>query len=182
MKRTFFIAVLFAVLTIGTVQAQNSNYIRISADAGLVVNTDRDKKFGLGGSIGWLTQDKWLSMGESNYFSLNVKALNNPYDDGKLFSSINNDEDDAFNYIMPLIGYRFALPGITDGFFAEPRIGAAFGSSYTAFAFSPMVGYAVQQFDFSLYCDMGFGGKTSAIGKKSFFTPGISIAYNIGLN
>lgn len=182
MKKTIFIVILLAALTIQPAEAQESNYIHVAADAGLVVNTSRDKKFGLGGTLGWLTQDNLLSFNPHNYISLSVKAFNNPYGEGKFFSSIKNDADDAFNYIMPLAGYRITQQGITDGFFVEPRVGVVFGAGYTGLAFSPMAGYAVQQFNFSIYCDMGFGGDESAIHKKNFFTPGISIAYNISLN
>lgn len=183
MKRIIFIIMLLVALTFQSVEAQETNYIHISVDAGLVANTSRDKKFGMGGTIGWLTQDNLLSQNPNNYISLSVKGFNNPYDGGKLISSINNDKGDAFNYIMPLLGYRFTQEGVADGFFVEPRIGAVFGAgSYAGFAFSPLAGYALQQFNFSLYCDMGFGGKESAILKKSFFTPGISVAYNISLN
>ncbi len=182
MKQSIFIFVLLAALTIQSAKAQESNYINISVDAGLVANTGRDKKFGMGGTIGWLTQDNLLSLNPNNYISLSVKAFNNPYGKGKLISSIKNDNDDGFNYIMPLAGYRFTQEGIANGFFVEPRIGAVFGASYAGFAFSPIAGYGVQQFNFALYCDMGFGNKTSAILKKNFFTPGISIGYNINLN
>lgn len=181
MKKTIFIVILLTALTVQSAKAQ-SNYIRISADAGLVVNTGQDKKFGMGGTLGWLTGDNLLSLNPNNYISLSVKAFNNPYGEGKLFSSINNDADDGFTYIMPLAGYRITQGGISDGFFVEPRIGAVFSSGYNGLAFSPIVGYAVQQFDFSLYCDMGFGSKESPILKKNFFTPGISIAYNFSLN
>ncbi|WP_294080175.1 hypothetical protein [Proteiniphilum sp. UBA5384] len=183
MKKSIIIVILLAVLTIQSAKAQQSNYIHVSVDAGLVANTSRDKKFGLGGTLGWLTQDNLLWGNPNAYFSLSVKAFNNPYGEGKLFSSINNDADDAFNYIMPLVGYRITRNGISDGFFVEPRMGAVFGAnSYAGFVFSPLAGYALRQFDFAIYCDMGFGSKESAILKKSFFTPGISIAYNIGLN
>lgn len=182
MKRLFFICLLFAALTLQLVEAQESNYINVSADAGLVVNTGRDNKFGVGGYIGWITQDNLLSLNPNNYFTLGVRAFNNPYGDGKILTSVMNDADDAFNYVMPLFGYRITQLGISDGFFVEPRIGAVFGASYSGFAFSPIVGYALKQFNFSAYCDMGFGSKQSAIHKKSFFTPGISIAYNISLN
>lgn len=183
MKRIIFTVLLLAVLTFQSVEAQETHYIHLSVDAGLVANTSRDKKFGLGGTIGWLTQDNLLSQNPNNYLSLSMKGFNNPYGGGKLISSINNDKNDSFNYIMPLLGYRFTQEGVADGFFVEPRIGAVFGAgSYAGFAFSPLAGYALQQFNFSLYCDMGFGSKESAILKKSFFTPGISVAYNINLN
>jgi hypothetical protein len=182
MKRIIFIIILFVALAIQPAKAQESNYIHISVDAGLVVNTGRDKKFGMGGTIGWLTQDNLLSLNPNNYISLSVKAFNNPYGEGKILSSIKNNADDAFNYIMPLAGYRFTQQGISDGFFVEPRAGAVFGANYAGFAFSPIAGYALQQFNFSIYCDMGFGSKNSSILKKNFFTPGISVAYNINLN
>lgn len=183
MKRIFLLSLLLISLAIGMGKAQETNYIFVSVDAGLVANTNRDKKFGLGGSIGWLTQDNLFSFNPNNYISLSVKAFNNPYGDGKLISSINNDTDDSFNYLMPLVGYRITQNGVADGFFVEPRIGAVFGaSSYAGLAFSPLAGYSVKQFDISIYCDMGFGDKNSAIRKKNFFTPGISIGYNISLN
>jgi hypothetical protein len=182
MKRVIFIIILLAALTVKSVEAQETNYIYISLDAGLVVNSGQDKKFGMGGTIGWLTQDNLFSFNPNNYLSLSLRAFNNPYGDGKLLSSINNDANDGFTYIMPLLGYRFTQEGIADGFFAEPRMGIVFGSGYTGFAFSPIAGYALQQFSFSLYCDMSFGNKENAILKKNFFTPGVSITYNFGLN
>jgi len=182
MKRAIFIIILLTTLTITSVEAQESNYIHISLDAGLVVNSSQDKKFGMGGTIGWLTQDNLFSLNPNNYLSLSLRAFNNPYGEGKLLSSINNDADDGFTYLMPLLGYRFTQEGVADGFFVEPRMGFVFGSGYTGFAFSPIAGYTVQRFGFSLYCDMGLGSKESAILKKNFFTPGASIAYYFSLN
>jgi hypothetical protein len=180
MKRAIFI-LLFFMATLGAMQAQKSNYIHISGDAGVVANSERDEKFGLGGTLSWLTQDVFIAKKPGNYISLGVKAFNNPYGEGKLISSIMNDKDDAFNYIMALAGYRITGQGISDGFFVEPRIGAVFGASgYTGFAFAPLAGYAYRDFDFAVYCDMGFGGENSAVLKKNFFTPGISIGYNFG--
>lgn len=178
----FFSLLAFAIVMTVQVKAQHENYIRISADAGLVANTDRDGKFALGGTVSWLTQDNLIALSEYNYITLGVKGINNPYGDGKILSSIGNDKDDAFNYIGALAGYRFTQEGVAFGLYAEPRIGAAFGADgYAAFLFSPIVGYAYNYFDFSAFCDMGFGGKNSAIGKKNFFTVGVSVAYNIGL-
>lgn len=182
MKRTIFLIILFVALTIKSVEAQETNYLNISLDAGFVVNSGQDKKFGMGLNIGWLTQDNLFSFNPNNYLSLNLKAFNNPYGEGKFLSSINNDANDGFTYIMPLLGFRFTQEGIVDGFFVEPRIGMVFGSGYTEFAFSPIAGYAVQQFNFSIYCDMGFGSEVSAILKKNFFAPGISVAYNFSIN
>jgi len=180
MKKTLFI-LLFTLVTISVTQAQKSNYVHIAGDAGFVVNTERDKKFGLGGTIGWLTQDNLFFSNPNNYISLSVKGFNNPYGEGKLIGSILNDKDDAFNYIMPLVGYRITQTGVSEGFYVEPRMGVVIGASgYTGFSFSPMAGYAYRDFDFSLFCDMGFGNEVSAIRNKNFFTPGISLGYNIG--
>lgn len=182
MRHTLLIVILLAVLSIDSVKAQETNYIQVAFDAGIVANSSKDKQFGMGGTLAWLTQDNLLSLNPDNYLSLGVKAFNNPYGEGKFISSILNGAGDAFNYIMPLAGYRVTWGGISDGFFVEPRIGAVFGSKFAGLAFSPIAGYAVQQFNFALYCDMGFGNKKSAILKKNFFTPGISIAYNISIN
>lgn len=182
MKQILFTSVLLIALAIQPALARDANYIHVSADAGLVANTNRDKKLGMGGTLAWLAQDNLFSLNPRNYISLSVKAFNNPYGEGKFISSIMNEADDAFNYLMPLVGYRLTLQGIEDGFFVEPRIGAVFGASYSGLAFSPVAGYALQQFNFSIYCDMGFGRENSAIREKNFFTPGISIAYNIGIN
>lgn len=180
MKKTILF-LLYSVAILVSVQAQKNNYMHISGDVGFVVNTERDKKIGVGGTLSWLTYDNLISQNPNNFISLSVKGFNNPYEEGKLFSSILNDADDAFNYIMPLAGYRITQQGISNGFFVEPRIGAVFGAGgYTGFAFSPVAGYAYRNFDFSAYCDMGFGTKNSAINTKNFFTPGISIGYNIG--
>lgn len=182
MERIFLIVILLIALTTPAATAQDANYIHVSADAGFVVNTNRDKKLGIGGTLAWLAQDNLFSLNPRNYISLSAKAFNNPYGEGKFFSSIMNKANDGFNYIMPLVGYRLTQQGVDDGFFVEPRIGVVFGASYSGFAFSPIVGYALQQFNFSIYCDMGFGRENSAIREKNFFVPGISIAYNISIN
>jgi hypothetical protein len=181
MKTTIFI-LLFTVFSFISTQAQHSNFIRLSVDAGLVVNTERDNQFGMGGTLSWFIQDNLFSFNPDNYISIGITGFNNPYGEGKLIGSILNDKKDGFNYIMPLLGYRITQQGIADGFFAEPRMGIVIGSGYTGFAFSPLAGYAYRNFDFSLFCDMGFSDKVSfAMRKKNFFTPGISIGYNIGI-
>ena len=182
MERIFLIVILLIALTTPAATAQDANYIHVSSDAGLVVNTNRDKKLGIGGTLAWLAQDNLFSLNPRNYISLSVKAFNNPYGEGKFFSSIMNKANDGFNYIMPVVGYRLTQQGVDDGFFVEPRIGAVFGSGYSGLALSPIAGYALQQFNFSIYCDMGFGRENSAIREKNFFVPGISIAYNISIN
>ncbi|NLJ00769.1 MAG: hypothetical protein GX371_06420 [Bacteroidales bacterium] len=180
MRKLFFL-LLFTLLT-ATMQAQENNYIRISGDLGLVANTARDKKFGAGGSIGWLTIDNLISKNPNNFLTLHLKGFNNPYGDGKLISSILNGDGDGFNYIMPLVGYRITGSGVSNGYFVEPRVGASVGAmGHTSFAFSPLAGFGYENFEFSLFCDMGFSGKNNAIRKKNFFTPGISVAYTIAI-
>ncbi|HBL33824.1 MAG TPA: hypothetical protein DDZ96_08395 [Porphyromonadaceae bacterium] len=180
-KATFFVLLTAAVIFTTNVKAQETNYLRLSVEPGMVLNTKKDGKFALGGSIGWLTQDNFMAQNENNYLSVTLKAVNNPYGDGKILSSILNDKDDAFNYGTLLIGYRFTQQGIENGFYVEPRIGGALGASYGAFVFSPAAGYAYDHFDFSLFLDAGFGSKNNAIGEKNFFNLGLSIGYNIGL-
>lgn len=175
------LTLLFTIVILMSARGQYNNYIRLSGDIGIVTNSERDKKFGVGGTVAWLTVDNMISNNELNYISLSMKGFNNPYGEGKILSSILNDADDAFNYLMPLVGYRFTQKGIEDGFFIEPRIGAAFGANYTAFAFAPLAGYSFQNLEFSFFFDMAFGSKNSAINNKNFFTPGLSIAYNLGL-
>ncbi len=180
MNRLFFIF-LFTLVASSTMQAQKNNFIHISGDAGVVVNSGHDEKFGLGGTLGWLTVDKLIAPQTHNYISLAIKAFNNPYGEGKFISSINNNKSDAFNYLMTLAGYRITQQGISAGFFVEPRIGAVFGASgYTGFAFAPLAGYAYRNFDFAVYCDMGIGRENSAMLKKNFFTTGLSFGYNFG--
>lgn len=180
MKRIIII-LFFSIGILMSINAQFDNYIRLSGDIGIVSNSERDKKFGAGGTISWLMVDNILSNNNYNYISLSLKGFNNPYEGGKLISSIMNDMDDAFNYIMPLVGYRFTQKGFEDGFFVEPRIGAVIGTSYTAVAFAPLAGYTYLNLEFSFFCDVGIGAKNSAIRKKNFATPGISAAYSFGL-
>ena len=178
MKKTSIFLLLF--ITIVTVRSQE-NYIRISGEIGFVLNSERDKKVGMGGTIEWITQDNLISLNPTNFITLSLKGFNNPYGDGKLLGSMFNEKDDAFNYIMPLVGYRITQHGVADGLFVDPRIGAVFGVSYSGFAFAPLAGYAYRNFDFGIFCDMGFGNKNSAMLNKNFFTLGVSIGYNIGL-
>lgn len=180
MKKIFF-TLLFTVCVLITAQAQFDNYIRISGNLGVVANSERDKKLALGGSITWLTADNIISGNSENYITVGIKAINNPYGEGKFITSILNDKDDAFNYIMPLVGYRFTQSGIEDGLFVEPRIGVAIGQNYTGFALSPQAGYAFDNFDVSLFVDLAFGGKNNATRTKNIITPGLSIAYSFGL-
>ena len=177
-------AVLFVILCFASIvyaQAQYDNYLRISGDLGSTINSQRDKKFGMGGSLSWITSDNILSLNDKYFFTLGAKAHNNPYGEGKFISSIMNEKDDAFNYILSFVGYRLTQKGVENGFFIEPRIGAAFGSGYTGYAFAPIAGYAYKNFDFSIYGDLVFSDKKSAIWEKNFYNIGVSIAYNIKL-
>jgi len=179
--KKFISIIIFSLIPFVYSHAQYLNYIRISGDMGSTVNSQRDKKFGMGGNISWLTTDNILSLNNNNFISLGVKAHNNPYGDGKFVSSIKNKKDDAFNYILPFTGFRITQNGVESGFFIEPRIGILIGSGYSAFAFAPIAGYAYNKFDFSIYCDMGFGNENSAIQKKHIYNIGVSVAYNIKL-
>lgn len=179
--KKIIILVIFIIISLLYVQAQQDNYLRVSGDMGLTVNSQRDKKFGMGGNLSWLTTDNILSLNNNNFITLGVKAHNNPYEEGKFISSIMNKKDDAFNYILPFAGYRITQKGVENGFFIEPRFGVVFGSNYSAFAFAPIAGYAYNTFDFSIYCDIGFGNVESAIWQKHFYNIGVSFAYNIKL-
>lgn len=177
MKKIYLFLLLGLSICLHT-GAQTNNHMRFSGDVGIVVNSAQNNKSGVGGTISWLTADIFLFKEWNNYFTLHLKGFNNPYGDGKLFSSILNDENDGFNYIMPLAGYRMTRKGITEGFYLEPRIGVIIGASdYVGLAISPMTGYTFGNFDASLYVDIGFGNKVSAIHKKNIFAPGISIGY-----
>lgn len=180
MKKIIFL-IVFCILSLINAHAQYDNFLRISGDMGSIVNSQRDKKFGLGGNISWITTDNLLSLNNNNFFTLGIKAHNNPYGEGKFISSILNKEDDAFNYLLPFLGYRVTQKGVENGFFVEPRIGVAIGHSYTAFTIAPLAGYAYNEFDFSLFCDMGFGSDEGLILKKQFYNIGFSIAYNMRL-
>lgn len=180
MKKIIFCLILMTC-TLVSAQAQFNNYIRISGDAGIVASSERDKKIGLGGTVSWLTIDNFISNNSNNYITVSAKAFNNPYGEGKFVSSIMNDKNDGFNYIMPLLGYRFTKTGMEEGFFVEPRAGVVIGASYTGFAISPLAGYAFDNFDVSLFIDLGFGSKNNASLSKNIIAPGLSIAYNFGL-
>ncbi len=179
--RIIIFILLFTFGALTSAKGQFDNYVKLSADLGIVANSERDKNIGAGGTISWLTTDVLFSRSNHNYISVSIKAFNNPYEEGKFISSILNGLDDGFNYIRPLLGYRFSQNGFDEGFFIEPRVGAAFGSSYTALAFSPLAGYTYQNFDFSIFCDLGLGSKNNAVLKKNFFTPGLTVAYSFGL-
>lgn len=179
MRKIILLLFLFVSSTFLT-KAQTNHVIRISGDLGIVANSNNERKFGMGGTVSWLAIDNQLSKNGKNYLSLSIKGFNNPYGEGKLLTSILNDKNDALNYLMPLVGYRITFKDITNGFFLEPRVGAIFGASgYKGFAFSPMAGYGLENFNIAIYLDMGFGNKNSPILKKNIVSPGISIGYMI---
>lgn len=180
MKRTTLLMV--AVIVSAMALKAQSHYLRIAVSPGIVTNSEYKEKFALGGSVAWMMEDHFIGKNPNNFISLTFKGMNNPFGEGKLISSILNDKSDAFNYLMPLAGYRFCKNGMDDGFFVEPRVGAAIGASgWVGFAFSPQCGYALNNFDFAAFCDMGLGSKQNVIRKKNFFTIGASVAYRIKL-
>ncbi|HCM19772.1 MAG TPA: hypothetical protein DIC46_03150, partial [Porphyromonadaceae bacterium] len=63
-KATFFVLLTAAVIFTTNVKAQETNYLRLSVEPGMVLNTKKDGKFALGGSIGWLTQDNFMAQNE----------------------------------------------------------------------------------------------------------------------
>lgn len=179
--KTKLFTLMVVLLTTGTLSAQTKSYLNVSGQAGFVVNSQEDRKLGLGGSAAWLQQDGFLFNCSKNYLTLTLKALNNPFREGRFVSSILNNKFDAFNYLGVLAGYRLTTGSAANGFYVEPRLGAGVEGSGISFLFSPAAGYAYKNFDFALYSDMGFAGKTQATGTDNFFTVGLSVGYNIGL-
>ncbi|MHB9057067.1 MAG: hypothetical protein ACYC2P_13130 [Paludibacteraceae bacterium] len=181
MKTKLFTLLAAVVLTSTALSAQTISYLHISGQAGLVTNSQQDRKLGLGGSVAWFRQDNLLFNSEKNYFTLTLKGFNNPYGEGKFISSIMNGANDAFNYIGLLAGYRLTAGNAAAGFYAEPRLGAGFVPGGTGFLFSPALGYAFNGIDIAVYSDMGFRGKPLVTGTNNFYTVGLSVGYNIGL-
>ncbi len=180
LKTTLLSIILFAFAA--SAQAQSGNYIHISAQTGFVVNSAHDRKLGLGGNAAFLLSDKLIDKNQKNFWTFSIKAFNNPIEDGEFFSSFNNKEYDAFNYVGLLAGYRYTLQGMQNGFYAEPRLGyGVLASGRSAFLFAPVVGYTYNNIDFALFCDMGFSGNKMTIQKNQFITLGLSVGYNIGI-
>ncbi|NLO72358.1 MAG: hypothetical protein GX102_15740 [Porphyromonadaceae bacterium] len=179
LKKITFL-VLAVSLTVG-LEAEK-NYLNVSGQTGVVVNSQRDKKLGIGGSVAWLMQDDFMSKSGKNYTSLTMKIFNNPYQEGKFLKSMFNNEDDGFNYVALLAGYRVNFQNISNGFFVEPRLGVGiFADKKPAFVVSPLVGFAYRNFDFGAYCDLGFKNKPFATQKNNFITVGLSVGYGFGL-
>lgn len=173
---------LFAILLTTSVLTAQKNVLNISGQVGTVMNSNQDRKFGLGGSVAWLVQDQFISKSEKNYLSLTFKAFNNPYEEGKLISSVFNEANDGFNYVAALAGYRVGFQSISNGFYIEPRVGMGlFASRKKSFVIAPAIGYTYKNIDFGAFCDMGFSNSNYATLTNRFFTVGLSVGYNIGL-
>ena len=185
MKKVFISLIICVLALISATGQENyykyDNYIRVSGNIGFSASSERNEKLGVGGEITWLTGDNLFLLNRNNFMTLGIKGFNNPYGDGNYVSSIMNEKSDAFNYILAFVGYRVTKQGAEQGFFVEPRTGIAFGSNYSAFAFSPLAGYTYNNIEFSIYCDMGFSSKRNALRKTNFFTPGVSSAYSFKL-
>lgn len=181
MKTKFYALVAAVILTAGTISAQSKTYVNVSLQGGYVVNSERDEKIGIGGTVAIMQQD-FLFNAEKNYLTLTVKGFNNPYGDGKFITSIMNEEKDGFNHLDLLAGYRITGGDAQNGIFVEPRIGTALVYDWKpALLFSPTVGYATRGFEVALFGDFGFHNANLAIKKQNFTTVGISLGYNIGL-
>lgn len=186
--KTLFTAILLLTFVAGInaqrgISAKSGNYIHLSGDAGFVLNATQDRKLGIGGNIAFMMKDRWVNKNDKGFWTITVKGFNNPFGDGEFLSSILNKKADAFNYIQFLAGYRYTLEGMKEGVYVEPRIGyTMLAKSKSAFAFVPSVGYTFNNFDFALFCDMGFAGKKLGNQKNSFVTMGVSVGYNIDFN
>ena len=127
----------------------------------------------MGGTISLMYFTNNYSSVNSDAITLGLKGFNNPWNGGKIVSSILNGKADAFNYLSVLAGYQKRI----NHYFIEPRIGIAKGSNYDAFIFSPQIGYTHENFDFGCFVDFGTGNKQNAIGSKKFSTLGLNIGY-----
>ncbi len=180
MKKEFFTLLLIVASVIFADKAQAQNAFHVSVNPGMVLESNQDKKFGLGGTLALMIEDRFMLNRPAYYVTFGVKGFNNPFGEGKLISSIFNKETDAFNYVAFLAGYRMTQDNFANGWYFEPRFGYAAGSGYGAFVLAPVGGYAYNNFDFGVFADLGFGGKESIIGNKNFYTLGLTIGYNIG--
>lgn len=183
MKKIILLAILALACATVTQKTYAQNAIHISADAGAVLKTNRDKSLGVGGTIGVMVQDNFFFIEPTNYLTFSIKGFNNPYGDGKILSSVLNGKDDAFNYISFLAGYRITQGDLSYGWYLEPHLGYTAGTTgYGAFTLAPSGGYAYDDFDLGVFLDMGFGGKANhTFGGKNFYTLGITVGYNIRL-
>lgn len=178
MKKLITFILLIALTSVG-LHAQDQYAVRFSADGGSLLQTSRDGSLGLGASMSFLMQDMWIQKSDKNYITITLRAFNNPFDGGKLFSSVSNDKTDAFNYIPLLIGYRMTQTQLEYGWYVEPRLGIAFGyPPYKTLILAPTAGYTFNYLDIGVFADLGFGSPVNAIGSKNFYTVGISLGYN----
>lgn len=143
MKTQLFVTAALAcsVLAFAQEKVLDRRFISVSAEAGINAGSDKDKKFGLGGSVEYIMPDK-LFHNQRHYLTVGLKGFNNPYDDGKFVSSIFNKSNDGLNYIALLGGYRMVQNTVENGWYFEPRIGYTRAASYNGFIFAPKGGYA----------------------------------------
>ena len=174
-----------AIAAGSTVSAQNvdntNKYLGVSAEAGWMLNSDKDKTFGLGGTVSFATPD-FIFNSTHNYVTFGAKVFSNPYEGGKFISNVSNGVNDGLNYLALLAGYRFTENNFEEGWYVEPRIGFTQAGPYSGFIVAPKGGFMTNKWDFSLFADAAFGGEESNIGKKNFTSAGLSVGYFFGLN
>lgn len=171
-----FLTALFSMVG-AQEKAPVNRYITVSAEAGSILGSDKDKSFGVGGTLGYMAADQIFGQ-SNNMVTLSLKAFHNPYEDGKFFSSVFNNKNDGMNYIALLGGYRFIMQSVENGWYIEPRMGVTAAASYFGFIASPKGGYTYKQWDFSAFADASFGSPENNLGKKSITAAGVGIGYN----
>lgn len=174
MKRLLFTMLLVAMFSFSS-YSQYQFGIKVAPEAGMILKSDKSNKLGVGGTISLMYSHNYFSSENSDAFSITLKGFNNPWNGGKIVSSILNGKSDAFNYLSVLAGYQKKIKS----YYIEPRIGFAKGYDYTAFIFSPQIGYSYRNFDFGLFLDVAAGNEETPIGGKGFNTLGLSIGYFI---
>lgn len=174
MKRLLFVTLFIALVSLSAF-SQYQFGIKVSPEAGMILKSNKSNKLGAGGTISLMYSHNYFSNENSDAFSLSIKGFNNPWDGGKIVSSILNGKSDAFNYLAVLVGYQKKIKS----YYIKPRIGFAKSYDYTAFIFSPQIGYSYQNFDFGLFMDVAAGNDNTPIGDKNFNTLGLSVGYFI---
>ncbi len=181
MQRRILTLATVVIISCGALFAQSKVYLHVSGQGGRVVQTERDKSIGIGGTLGVMISDTFLFNSDNGYLTFSVKGFNNPYNGGKFVTSIMNDKNDAFNYLQFLAGYRYTTFEATNGLYIEPRVGANLVSLFRpGFAFSPVMGFTAKGFDIGVFADMGFHGVKTSVGYNNFTTVGLSVGYNLG--
>lgn len=180
-KILMFCAVAFAAtLSFSQDSSSSKSYLSASVDGGVVLNSDADKIYGLGGTVTYAAQDI-LFGSDKNYTTITFKGFNNPYDGGSFVSSIGNNKNDALNYISFLLGYRFVKDDFENGFYFEPRVGIVQAADFSGVMVSPKIGYVINRFDVSAFADGAYGGGENNIGEDFIFTAGLSLGYQFKL-